>query len=219
MSVVQPKDAHKMKHILVTYATMAGSTLTVAQAVADEIVKGGAMVDVLPIDQVESVEAYDGVVVGGPMILGWHRGARQFLRRHQSAWRHIPVAVFMLAMSLTQPGETTVGGVPITVDMDLPKPPAHPGRLSFRERYAQLANYVRPALAAVGRAKPVSVGVFGGRLEYGRLPWWGVLFAMFIIRAPAGDHRNWDAIRSWAANLAGGFGLQPVFEKQRQQLA
>jgi hypothetical protein len=38
-------------------------------------------------------------------------------------------------------------------------------------------------------------------MEYGRLPWWGVLFAMLIVRAPAGDRRNWEAIRSWAAGL------------------
>jgi menaquinone-dependent protoporphyrinogen IX oxidase len=81
---------------------------------------------VLPLDEVLSVDHYDGVVVGGPMILGWHRGARQFLRRHQSAWRHIPVAVFMLAMSLTQSSETSVAGVPVTVDTALPKAPPRP---------------------------------------------------------------------------------------------
>jgi hypothetical protein len=47
----------------------------------------------------------------------------------------------------------------------------------------------------------VSIGVFGGRLEYGRLKPWAVLFVMFIIRAQAGDKRNWPAIREWAARL------------------
>jgi menaquinone-dependent protoporphyrinogen oxidase len=208
-----------MKQILVTYATMAGSTLTVAQAVADELVKSGATVDVLPLDQVQSVDDYDGVVVGGPMILGWHRGARQFLRRHQRAWQHIPVAVFMLVMSLTQSSETTIAGVPVTVDAALPKAPAQSGRLTLRERYAQLANYVRPVLAAVGQTKPVSVGVFGGRMEYGRLPWWGVLFAMFIVQAPPGDRRNWPAIRAWAAELASCFEREPMQTERASQPA
>jgi hypothetical protein len=104
-------------------------------------------------------------------------------------------------MSLTQTGETSVGGVPVYVDESLAKPPETPGRLRFRERYARLANYVRPILLASGAAKPVSIGVFGGRLDYGRLAVWAVLFAMLIIRAPAGDRRNWTAIRSWAAGL------------------
>jgi hypothetical protein len=43
--------------------------------------------------------------------------------------------------------------------------------------------------------------VFGGWLEYGRLKWWAVLFAMLVIQAPAGDRRNWEMIRAWAAEL------------------
>ena len=54
----------------------------------------------------------------------------------------------------------------------------------------------------------MSVGVFGGRLEYGRLKWWAVLFAMLIIRAPAGERRNWPAIRSWAAGLPAAFQFE-----------
>jgi len=43
--------------------------------------------------------------------------------------------------------------------------------------------------------------VFGGRLEYGRLKWWAVLFVMVILRAAAGDRREWPATRLWAAGL------------------
>ncbi|HSF81783.1 MAG TPA: flavodoxin domain-containing protein, partial [Anaerolineales bacterium] len=74
-----------MKRILVTYATMAGSTAEVAQAVAEEIAKSGLQVDVLPLDQVQELEGYDGVVVGGPMIMGWHRASLRFLRLNRRA--------------------------------------------------------------------------------------------------------------------------------------
>ena len=87
------------------------------------------------------------------------------------------------------------------MDEKLPKPPRSDGQLNFRERYARLSNYLRPILVAIRPTKPVSIGVFGGRLEYGRLKWWAVLFAMLIIQAQAGDRRNWDAIREWAAGL------------------
>jgi menaquinone-dependent protoporphyrinogen IX oxidase len=135
------------------------------------------------------------------MIMGWHRAALRFLRNNRKVFQRIPLAVFVMAMSLTQSGETSVSGVSVYVDERLPKPPETVGRLSFRERYARLANYVRPILMASGSVKPVSIAVFGGRLDYGRLPWWAVLFAMQIIQAPAGDRRNWTAIRSWAAGL------------------
>ena len=190
-----------MTRILVTYATMAGSTVDVAQAVTEEIARSGIHVDVLPISGVDDLQPYDAVVVGGPMIMGWHRGALRFLKKHRKELQHIPLAVFVMAISLTQTGEMNVGGVPVYVDEKLPKAPADEERLNFRERYARLANYLNPILKAIRPAKPVSIGVFGGRLEYGRLKWWAVLFVMLIIQAPAGDRRNWTAIRSWAAGL------------------
>lgn len=190
-----------MKRLLVTYATMAGSTAEVAKTVGEEIAKSGAQVDVLPLSEVKDLAAYDGVVVGAPMIMGWHRSALSFLKHHRADFQRIPLAVFVTAMSLTQTGETSVDGMSITVDAKLPKPPDIEGKLKFKERYARLANYIRPILKATRPAKPVSLGVFGGRLEYGRLKWWAVLFAMLIIQAPAGDRRNWDAIRAWAATL------------------
>lgn len=190
-----------MKKILVTYATMAGSTAEVAQAVGDEIKISGLQVDIRPVSEVHSLESYDGVVLGGPMIMGWHRSALRFLKRHRKSFERIPLAVFVLAMRLTETGESNEEGIPVIVDSELPKPPVKPGELNFKERYARLTNYVRPIIKAAHPAKPVSIGVFGGRLEYGRLKWWGVLFAMLVIQAPAGDRRNWDSIRSWAAGL------------------
>jgi menaquinone-dependent protoporphyrinogen oxidase len=197
-----------MKRVLVAYATMAGSTVEVAQAVAEEIARGDVQVDLLPLSQVKDLAAYDGVVLGAPMIMGWHRAALRLLRKNRGEFERIPLAVFVTCMSLTQTGETSVGSVPVYVDERLPKPPATAGRLSFRERYARLANYVHPILMASGRVKPVSIGVFGGRLDYGRLKWWAVFFAMVIIQAPAGDRRNWTAIQSWAAGLLAALQLK-----------
>lgn len=197
-----------MNRILVAYATMAGSTAEVAQAVGEEIAKSGLQVDVVPIHEVKGLNVYDGVVVGGPMILGWHRGATGFLKKNRQALQHIPLAVFALAMSLTQTGETSLNGVAVCVDEKLPKPPAKEGSLNFRERYATLSNYLRPIFQATRPARPVSIGIFGGRLEYGRLKWWAVLFAMLIVQAQAGEHRNWPAIRAWAAGLPAAFQLE-----------
>ena len=197
-----------MNKILVTYATMAGSTAEVAQVVGEEITKSGLQVDVLPLSEIKDLEAYGGVVVGGPMIMGWHRASLRFLKVHRDAFQRIPLAVFVMAMSLTQTGETSVGGVPVYVDEKLPKPPVKEGSLSFKERYARLSNYLQPVLRATRPVKPVSIGVFGGRMEYGRLKWWAVLFAMLIIQAAAGERRNWTAIRAWAAGLPAAFQLE-----------
>jgi menaquinone-dependent protoporphyrinogen oxidase len=197
-----------MNKILVTFTTMAGSTAEVARAVGEEIARSGLQVDVLPLSEVKDIAAYSGVVVGGPMIMGWRRDGLRFLKQHRKDFQHIPLAVFVMAMSLTQTGETSVGDMPVIVDEKLPKPPLKSGSLSFRERYARLSNYLRPILKATQPAKPASIAVFGGRMEYGRLKWWAVLFVMLIIQAPAGDRRNWPAIRAWAAGLPAAFGLE-----------
>jgi menaquinone-dependent protoporphyrinogen oxidase len=197
-----------MTKILITYATMAGSTTEVAQAVGEEITSNGLQVEILPIGEVKDLELYDGVVIGAPMIMGWHRDGLGFLKKHRIAFRRIPLAVFITAMSLTATGDTSVSGVPIYVDEKLPKPPEKEGSLNFRERYARLSNYIQPILKATRPVTPASIGIFGGRLEYGRLKWWAVLFAMLIVRAPAGERRNWPAIRSWAAGLPSTFQLE-----------
>ncbi len=194
-----------MDKILVTYATLSGSTVEVAQAVGQEIAKAGVEVDVLPLADVDTLDSYSGVVIGAPMIMGWHRSALGFLSKHRKAWRELPLAVFVTAMSLTRTSTTCVGGVPLCIDENLPKPPERVGHLTFRERYAQVENYARPILRAAGPAKPVSLAFFGGRLEYGRLPWWAVVFAMLVIQAPAGDKHNWPFIRSWAAAIPDAF--------------
>jgi menaquinone-dependent protoporphyrinogen oxidase len=196
-----------MPRVLVTYATMAGSTGEVAQTVGEELTKTGLQVEVLPISQVRDLQGFDAVVVGGPMILGWHRAALGFLRRHRRELERLPLAVFVTAISLTETGERSVQGVPVTLDPQLPKPPQRPGRRSFRERYARLTNYCRPILRT---ARPASIGVFAGRLEYGRLQWWAVLFVMLVIQATAGDRRNWQAIRAWGAGLPAALALAPA---------
>lgn len=201
-----------MKKILVTYATMAGSTAEVAQTIAEEFSRSDIQVDVLPLSQVENLADYDGVVVGGPMIMGWHRQAIGFLKKHRQELQRMPLALFVMAISLTQTGEINVNDVPIYVDNKLPKAPEQPGHLSFRERYARVSHYIQPILTAIRPVRPVSIGIFGGRLEYGRLKWWAVLFVMVIIQAPAGDRRNWAAIRTWAAELPAAFefGMSPA---------
>ncbi len=194
-----------MEKILVTYASLSGTTAEVAQAVAAEIDKAGMQAEVLPLKQVVTLDGYSGVVIGGPMIAGWHRDAIGFVRRHRKEWSRVPLAVFVTAMSLTSTAATDIEGIPLCIDDALPKAPARPGHLTLRERYAQVANYARPIVNAARPGKPVGIAFFGGRLEYGRLPWWAVVFAMLIIQAPAGNKHNWPFIRSWAATLPAVF--------------
>jgi menaquinone-dependent protoporphyrinogen oxidase len=190
-----------MKKILVTYATLSGTTADVASAIADELTQAGAQVEVLPLAQVSGLDGYAAVILGAPMIMGWHRQALGFLKKNRETLQHLPLAVFVTAMSLTSTGEKAVEGVPVFIDDGLAQPPQKPGRLSLRERYSQVANYAAPILKAAVPAKPISIGFFGGRLDLFRLKWWAMLFVMLVIQAQPGERRNWEAIRSWARGL------------------
>jgi menaquinone-dependent protoporphyrinogen oxidase len=190
-----------MKKVLVTYATMSGSTAEVAQTVAEGIAKNGMQAEVLPLDQANELSKYDAIVVGAPMVMGWHRSALKFLTKNRKALRRIPLAVFATGMSLTSAGEKEVGGVPVFVDDTLAKPVKNVGRPSLKERHTDINHYAAPILKAAGPAHLASVAFFGGRLEYTRLKLPAMLFVMLVIQAKPGDLRNWKAIRSWAAGL------------------
>lgn len=191
--------------ILVAYASNSGSTADVAKVVAEELGHAGARVDVRPIAELRPADVgqYAAVVVGAPMILGWHRDAERFVLANRAALARVPVAVFVTAASLTKTAEATPAGVPVYVDPKLPKPPRNPGRLGIKERYARVNNYLGPILKAVGPVRPVSIAFFGGKIDFGRLKFLQMLFVMLIVAAQPGDYRNWDAIRAWAREVRG----------------
>jgi menaquinone-dependent protoporphyrinogen IX oxidase len=153
------------------------------------------------VEEVVSPDRYGAVIVGGPMILGWHRAARRFVSRHRGALQAVPVAYFCTAMSLTQPGENRWADIPLALDPNLAKPPKDPSRLSFRERYASVGGYLRPILKAGGPISPVSVAFFAGKLDLMRLGLVAKLFVMLVVQARPGDLRNWPFIQSWATEL------------------
>ncbi|HOG45096.1 MAG TPA: flavodoxin domain-containing protein [Anaerolineae bacterium] len=188
------------KRVLVVCATKSGSTAEVAQAIGQELGRGGARVDVRLLQEAGDLGTYDAVVVGAPMIMGWHREAVEFVCRQREALSRVPVAYFLTALSLTQSGEGRLDGVPVYQDPALTKPPRNPTRLSLKEGYATVANYLGPALRKAPDVRPVSAGFFAGKLDLARLDLLSRLVVQ-LIGARSGDQRNWEAIRTWATGL------------------
>lgn len=192
-----------MSKILVAYATNAGSTAEIAATVADTLYKAGHIVGTHPIDKVDGLSAYDAVVIGAPMIFGWHVAARRFVRRNQAELSGKKVAYFACAMRLTRVPGASLPTVPLTLDANLAAEPAKAGALSLKERFTALGYYLKPMLAAAPRVKPVNVAFFGGSLDMRKLKWWQAVFVMGVVQATPGDYRDWDAIRAWSKSLGG----------------
>ncbi len=189
------------RKVLIAYTTNAGSTAQVAETIGEELTQKGAQVEVRRLEEVTNLESYAAVVVGAPMIIGWHKAAVKFIKQYQRDLSRVPVAFLFKAQSLTQTGETSIDGVPICVDPALAKPPKNAKRLGFKERYATPTNYLHPVLQAAPLVRPISVAFFGGKLAFYRLKLWQVLFVMLVLQMQPGGSYNWPFIRAWAVDL------------------
>jgi menaquinone-dependent protoporphyrinogen IX oxidase len=190
-----------MKRILVAYSTNAGSTAEVAEAVGGGLQGPETVVEVRRLEQVRELGGYDAVVLGAPMIVGWHRRAARFLRAHRRELARVPAALFFTAMQVTRTGQEQEHGFPVLLDPRLLSEPARRGRLSFKERHTTVGSYLRPIRTALAEVRPVGAAFFAGKLDYGKLRFLHMLFAMLIIGATPGDSRNWELIGAWARDI------------------
>ena len=187
--------------ILLVYATRHGSTRDVAAAVAEELRAAGHEVDEQPAAEAPAPAGYDAVVVGGPMIMGWHREAMRYLTRQRADLEKLPTALFITAASLTETGENDVQGVPILKDPWLVKAPRDAAKLRSKERYALPQHYLGKVLKKAAPVRPRGVAFFAGSLDLTTMNVFEKLFVLLVVGATPGDGRNWKAIREWGAGL------------------
>jgi menaquinone-dependent protoporphyrinogen oxidase len=160
--------------ILVAYATAAGSTGEVAEAIGKTLIDQGMAVEVRPAKEVADLEGYRAVVVGTGIRAGQvYRQALSFLRRHDGSLAQVPVALFVVCLTMQEDTEETRRTV---------------------------GEYVQQMRDAAPNVEPVDVGLFAGRMDYSKVP----LVLRLIVKAmkiPEGDHRDWEKIRTWATKL------------------
>jgi menaquinone-dependent protoporphyrinogen oxidase len=197
-----------MIRILIAYATHTGTTADVATVISEELTKTGFETEVCLLDQVKDLDNYQAVVVGAPMIMGWHRQALRFLKQNCAALEKIPLAIFVTAMSVTSDGKLN-STIQMHLDEKLALKPRDPKRLSIKERYTSSISYSRPIIKIAPKSLK-AIGFFGGRLDLYRLKWWEVLFVLLVVGAKPGEKRNWPDIRQWAAQLPQVLGILPM---------
>lgn len=191
-----------MSRVLVAYSTNSGSTEGVAQAIAEALTLVGHHAEARAIAGVNDLGGYDAVVLGAPMIFGWHAEARQFLRRHCTELAGKKVALFACAMRLTSVPGAALPDLPLVLDPNLVSEPQTSKKLNFKERFTALGHYLEPMLKAAAGAKPVGVAIFKGSLDMRKLKWWQAAFVMLVIQATPGDYRDMAFVREWSKELA-----------------
>jgi menaquinone-dependent protoporphyrinogen oxidase len=160
--------------ILVTYATAAGSTGEVAEAVGQALREGNATVDVRPAKDVTDVSPYRAVIVGSGIRAGKvYQEAMAFLERHQDALSKMPVAYFVVCLTMKEDTE---------------------------EKRREVEAYLDPMREKVPQVQPVDMGLFAGALDYKKLPL-PLKLIMKAMKGQEGDFRDWEAIRAWAIRV------------------
>ena len=198
--------------ILVAYGTKSGSTGEVAHTIGEALRASGATVDVHHVRDVSEVGSYDAVIVGSPVLYGKpHSAVAKFLARNEEALSRMPFAAFLTCLELTQPIDEDDRGIPTYVDPSLGRPPAKEGKLSSFEKTHLISVFLDELLESAPEVKPVSVAFFRGKLDYNELDLISrsvmKLIRLIYRRAPEGDFRNWQAIRSWATTLSAAMAI------------
>jgi menaquinone-dependent protoporphyrinogen oxidase len=155
--------------MLVAYASKCGSTGSVAEAIGQTLCHNGTAVDVRLLKDVNDISPYRAVVVGSAARMG--------------QW--LPEAV-----KFVETHQTILSKMPVayfTVCMTLME--------DSEENRREVTAYSDAARQLV---QPVDVGMFAGAMDYGKL---SLPFRLIMkgMKVPEGDHRDWDAIRAWAA--------------------
>ena len=165
------------KKILVTYASRTGSTAQIAEAICKTLVQNGEEIDLLPIQDVKDLSLYHAVIIGSPIRKSqWLPEAMQFLQNHREELARKRVATFTVCITIA---------------------------MSNTERYQDaVRQWIAPVRALT---KPISEGLFAGRLDFSKLPWTldTLLFRATVALGilPKGDHRDWNTVQAWAQDL------------------
>lgn len=165
-----------MTKVLVTYASKYGSTGEVAEAVATALRNRGFDAVVQPAESVTDLNGVSAVVLGVALYFFRWRGSA-----HKFLKRH----------------QRTLERMPVAVFglgplEDTP------------EQFDGARTHLDKGLAKHAWLTPVAVTVFGGRLDPARLRFPDNNPAMRQMGAV--DHRDWDAVGTWAESLVDKLG-------------
>lgn len=167
------------KKVLVAYGSWAGSTAEVAEAVASALEEAGVAASACPANTVMELSLYRAVIVGSAIHAAQlHGDVRTFMAMHESALSQMPVAYFVVCMTMKEDTE---------------------------ENRTEVKGYLKMLHDTYPEIKPVAEGLFAGVMNFKKLSW---IFRtmMKVMKLEEGDFRDSKAIRDWTAGLVDKLG-------------
>jgi menaquinone-dependent protoporphyrinogen oxidase len=159
------------KKVLVVYASRAGSTGEVAQAISERLCGMGFDAEVRPVETVSSLVGFEAVVLGSAVRYGtWLPETKRFIESHRSELAQLPLALFTVHMGALGDDASS---------------------------QATRAGYTKAVRAGL---KPRDEAFFAGKIDLARLSFFERM-AVKLAKSPLGDMRDWDRIRRWADGL------------------
>ncbi|MGD9124578.1 MAG: flavodoxin domain-containing protein [Desulfarculaceae bacterium] len=184
-------DQDQKGRILVAYASMHGTTGSVAQAIAKQICAQGFKAEVRLLSKIKDLSPYQGFVIGSAIRSNrWLPEAEEFVAAHRRVLSRHSTAYFLTCLTLAEPGP-------------VPRKMAR--------------AFLDPVLNRVPEVSPTAMGLFGGVLDYSLMGiGMGVVmrYKMWAKDVEQGDYRDWDAIKAWSQNLS--FQAKNLFPKEKQ---
>ena len=169
------KEAKMEGKILVAYASKSGTTAEIAEAIGQALCEAGLPVDVMKARDVKSLAPYRAVVLGGAVRMArLLPDTTKFAKRHAKSLAALPTAYFSVSLTAADATE---------------------------EAAKTLAGYHQPLRDIKA---PIKEGAFAGAVIMNRLE---PIMRWMLSKSNDGkltecDHRDWDAIRAWASDLA-----------------
>ena len=169
----EPDPARGMK-VLVSAASMHGSTSDIAQVIAEVLSGQGLIVTVLEPGEVQSIDDYDAVIIGSAVYVGhWLDSAKDLVNRCLDQLSTRPVWLF---------SSGPVGNPVSKLALAMAKDPVELASL-------RIATHARDHR------------MFSGKLDRKVLSH-AQRASLLIFHGLEGDFRDWAEIRQWASDIA-----------------
>jgi len=178
---------------LIAYGTRYGATTGTSREIAKILREEGLDTKIVNLkeEKIKDISEYDLIVVASGMRMGkWASEAEDFLKKFQKEFNQKKLALFVSSMKTIaeREGKTEEGGV-----------------CSSRK--------VAEDIVAEYRLKPITMGFFGGVLDYNKMGFFERKAMGFLkpqlekdgfkeTEPGVYDLRDWDEIRNWARELS-----------------